>query len=68
MPRFYVPYTAEVRNLAHPVRERRLDLGELPRRGAWGSQTEKNFPIAVGQAIALAIAEEYAKWPGAANA
>jgi hypothetical protein len=40
----------------------RLSLGELPRRGAWGSQTEKNFPSAVGEAIARAIAGEYAKW------
>ena len=45
----------------------RLSLGELPRRGAWGSQTEKNFPIAIGQAIARAIVEEYSQWREAAN-
>jgi hypothetical protein len=45
----------------------RLDLGELPRRGAWGSQTEKNFPIAIGESIARAIVEEYAKWREVAN-
>jgi hypothetical protein len=45
----------------------RLSLGELPRRGAWGSQTEKNFPSAIGEAIARAIVEEYAKWGEVGN-
>jgi hypothetical protein len=46
----------------------RLNLGELPRRGAWGSQTEKNFPIAIGEALARAIVEEYARWGTGENA
>ena len=45
----------------------RLDLGDLPRRGAWGSQTEKNFPIVIGEALARAIVEEYGKWREVGN-
>jgi hypothetical protein len=45
----------------------RLNLGDLPRRGAWGSQTEKNFPIAIGEALARAIAGEYATWAEVGN-
>jgi hypothetical protein len=45
----------------------RLSLAELPRRGAWGSQTEKNFPIAISEAIARAVVEEHVKWREAAN-
>jgi hypothetical protein len=45
----------------------RLSLGDLPRRGAWGSQTEKNFPIAIGEALARAIVEEYATWREVGN-
>jgi hypothetical protein len=36
-----------------------LDLSALPRRGQWGSPTAKAFPIALGQAFAKAIAEQY---------
>lgn len=36
-----------------------LDLSSLPRRGQWGSPTAKAFPIALGQAFAKAIAEQY---------
>jgi hypothetical protein len=32
-----------------------LDLSELPRRGAWGSVTAKNFPNALGGAFEQAI-------------
>jgi hypothetical protein len=32
-----------------------LDLAELPRRGAWGSVTAKNFPNALGGAFEQAI-------------
>jgi hypothetical protein len=32
-----------------------LDLSELPRRGAWGSVTAKNFPGALGEAFEQAI-------------
>lgn len=36
-----------------------LDLSSMPRRGQWGSPTAKAFPIALGQAFAKAIAEQY---------
>jgi hypothetical protein len=36
-----------------------LDLSSVPRRGQWGSPTAKAFPIALGQAFARAIAEQY---------
>jgi hypothetical protein len=32
-----------------------LELSELPRRGAWGSVTAKNFPIALSEAFERAI-------------
>jgi hypothetical protein len=32
-----------------------LDLSELPRRGAWGSVTAKNFPSALSEAFESAI-------------
>lgn len=32
-----------------------LDLADLPRRGAWGSVTAKNFPNALGSAFEQAI-------------
>jgi hypothetical protein len=32
-----------------------LELSELPRRGAWGSVTAKNFPGALGEAFEKAI-------------
>jgi hypothetical protein len=32
-----------------------LDLADLPRRGAWGSVTAKNFPNALGEAFEQAI-------------
>jgi len=32
-----------------------LELAELPRRGAWGSVTAKNFPGALSEAFELAI-------------
>lgn len=32
-----------------------LELSELPRRGAWGSVTAKNFPGALGEAFERAI-------------
>lgn len=32
-----------------------LDLSELPRRGAWGSVTAKNFPVALSEAFEQAI-------------
>lgn len=34
-----------------------LDLSELPRRGAWGSVTAKNFPNALGGAFEQAIVQ-----------
>ncbi|BDC49814.1 hypothetical protein F183_A21300 [Bryobacterales bacterium F-183] len=33
----------------------KLDLAEIPRRGAWGSVTAKNFPGALGEAFEAAI-------------
>ena len=36
--------------LVHGVMDR-LDLAEIPRRGAWGSVTAKNFPGALGEAF-----------------
>lgn len=32
-----------------------LELSELPRRGAWGSVTAKNFPVALSEAFEKAI-------------
>ena len=32
-----------------------LELSELPKRGAWGSVTAKNFPGALGEAFERAI-------------
>lgn len=32
-----------------------LELSELPRRGAWGSVTAKNFPVALSEAYESAI-------------
>ena len=32
-----------------------LELSELPRRGAWGSVTAKNFPVALSEAFETAI-------------
>jgi hypothetical protein len=32
-----------------------LELAELPRRGAWGSVTAKNFPSALSEAFEAAI-------------
>ncbi len=32
-----------------------LDLADLPRRGAWGSVTAKNFPVALSEAFERAI-------------
>ena len=32
-----------------------LDLSEVPRRGAWGSVTAKNFPVALSEAFEAAI-------------
>jgi hypothetical protein len=52
--------------IAHESRDK-LNLGDLPRRGAWGSQTEKNFPIAIAEAFARAIAEERSKWREVSN-
>jgi hypothetical protein len=53
--------------IAYESRDK-LNLGVLPRRGAWGSQTEKNFPIAIAEAFARAIAEERGEWRAAAVA
>jgi len=36
-----------------------LDLSAVPRRGQWGSPTAKAFPVALGQAFAKAIADQY---------
>ncbi len=52
--------------IAYESRDK-LNLGELPRRGAWGSQTEKNFPIAIAEAFARAIGEERSKWREVSN-
>jgi hypothetical protein len=52
--------------IAYESRDK-LNLGDLPRRGAWGSQTEKNFPIAIAEAFARAIGEERSKWREASN-
>jgi hypothetical protein len=52
--------------IAYESRDK-LNLGVLPRRGAWGSQTEKNFPIAIAEAFARAIAEERSKWREVSN-
>jgi hypothetical protein len=38
-----------------------LELAELPRRGAWGSVTAKNFPTALGEAFEKAILESARK-------
>jgi hypothetical protein len=32
-----------------------LDFSELPRRGAWGSVTAKNFPVGLSEAFERAI-------------
>lgn len=39
--------------LHHAMHE--LDLAEIPRRGAWGSVTAKNFPVALSGAFEQAI-------------
>ena len=52
--------------IAHESRDK-LNLGDLPRRGAWGSQTEKNFPIAIAEVFAQAIVEGHSTWRKAGN-
>lgn len=43
-----------IMTLLHNAMEE-LELAELPRRGAWGSVTAKNFPTALGEAFEKAI-------------
>jgi hypothetical protein len=52
--------------IAYESRDK-LNLGDLPRRGAWGSQTEKNFPSAIAEAFVRAITEEPSKWREVSN-
>ena len=52
--------------MAHQSRER-LNLSALPRRGAWGSTTEKNFPVLIAETISHAIAGEPVSWPKVEN-
>jgi hypothetical protein len=52
--------------IAYQSRDK-LNLGDLPRRGAWGSQTEKSFPIAIAEAFARAIVDERSPRREAAN-
>lgn len=40
--------------LAYDAKEK-LDLSKLPRRGAWGSPTEKNFAVHIAEAFGKAI-------------
>lgn len=43
-----------IMTLLHNAKEE-LELAELPRRGAWGSVTAKNFPGALSEAFERAI-------------
>src|SRR5205807_5913380 len=43
-----------IMTLLHNVKDE-LELGELPRRGAWGSVTAKNFPGSLSEAFERAI-------------
>jgi len=52
--------------IAYESRDK-LNLGALPRRGAWGSQTEKNFPVAIAEAFAKALVEGHTAWRQAGN-
>lgn len=40
--------------LAHDCKDQ-LDLSRLPKRGAWGSASERNFPVAIAEALVNAI-------------
>ena len=43
-----------IMTLLHNAKDE-LELADLPRRGAWGSVTAKNFPVALSEAFERAI-------------